>query len=300
MNKNRVKKWLIHIRSKSYLLVLPLNLLLLGACATNQLKPKPMTRTYFEYNRGKSFPGRSDIGLAFGSHDFKFQRVFLGDESFYPDNSIIPNAFLSPLFDLRFGEALDAFTEPYYALRLIHFLKKNPRVGIGLELIHFKVFLLDKDQRVRMTGIYDKKEVDKEVRIGDYLDMFNVSHGINHVGLLVNYRLMLSKTAAVPDGRLQPFASLSLGPAAPHLELDIFNESDIERKAYSYQWSAKNWGLGMGLGVRYKPSRHFGFYLEYKLTYSYLHGMHFDSEADSRVIMDFFTHHLQWGISIML
>jgi hypothetical protein len=47
------------------------------------------------------------------------------------------------------------------------------------------------------------------------------------------------------------------------------------------------------------PWRHFGFYLEYKLTYSHLGGMRFDDMENTRVGMRFFTHHLQWGISVM-
>lgn len=279
--------------------------LIFASCAVRRTIPgtvtQPPTRTYIEYSRGKSFPTRSDISLKYyNNYNYRFHGVYLEDESFFPDDSILPNAFFSPLFDLRFGDALDAFTEPYYSIRLIHFLKKNPRLGIGLELIHLKVFLMDKEQSVRMTGVYDGVPVDGRVRIGDYLDLFNVSHGVNHVSLLFNYRWLLAKTPRVPDGRLQPFASFSLGPAVPHLELDLKKADKIEKKAYSYQWGWGNWGMGMGLGLRYKPNRRVGFYLEYKFTYSYLHDMYFDDDLTARVMMNFFTHHLQWGISIML
>lgn len=267
----------------------------------NRSLERPPTRTYIEYSRGKSFPTRSDIAFKYyNNYNYKFHDVYLQDESFFPDDSIIPNAFLSPLFDLRIGDALDAFTEPYYSIRLIHFLKKNPCLGIGLELIHFKVFLMDKEQRVRMSGTYDGVPLDGLARIGDYIDLFNVSHGVNHVNLLFNYRRQLAKTPRIPDGRLQPFISFSIGPAAPHLELNLKKADTIEKKAYSYQWGWGNWGSGLGLGIRYKPHRRVGFYLEYKFTYSHLHGMYFDDEPQARVMMDFFTHHLQWGISIML
>ena len=86
-----------------------------------------MTLNYFEYNRGKSFPVTTDIGLQYGSNSLHFYDVHLDDDSFFPDNSIIPNAFLKPLFKLRFSDALAAFTEPYYGYRFIHFFKKNPR-----------------------------------------------------------------------------------------------------------------------------------------------------------------------------
>ena len=94
-----------------------------------------------------------------------------------------------------------------------------------------------------MKGTYDGKTVDSTVRIGDYLDLFNVSHGVNHVGILFNYRWMLKKPPYIPDGRYQPFAGFSIGPAAPHLELNLINEEKVEKKAYSFQWGKGNWLL---------------------------------------------------------
>jgi len=289
---------------KFFRMIISLSLLFLvlfaQGCAVKQSKPRAMTRNYFEYNRGKSFPNRSDVGLTYGNNDFTLHDVGLVDESFYPDNSIIPNAFLSPLFKLKFGDALNAFTEPYYGYRLLHFLKKNPHIGIGLEFIHIKVFALDMEQRIHISGTFNGEKVDGQVRLGDYIEQLNVSHGVNHVGITFNYRLMLSPTPAIPDGRIQPFVSASFGPTAPHLELKIKDDSKLERDAYTYQWSSKNWGTGLGLGVRYKPNPHFGLYMEYKFTYSHLHGMHFDAIPGTRVTMDFFTHQIQWGLSVML
>ncbi len=271
--------------------------LILSGCASTS---KKMTRNYFEYSRGKSFPTHSDIGFRHGNSDYTFHNLYLEDESFFPDDSIFPNAFFKPLFKLKFNDAQKAFTEPYYSYRLIHFLKGNPHIGIGLEFIHLKVFLMDKDQKVRMSGTYNGVPVDQTIRIGDYVDMFNVSHGVNHLGLHLVYRWMFNKTPYIQDGRFQPFVNLSVGPTFPHLELNTVENGKSEQKAFSYQGSKKNWGFGLGGGIRYKPWRHFGFYLEYKLTYSHLHGMRFDNVPNSNMNMDFWVHQLQWGLSIML
>lgn len=295
MNSRKILKNIVLSKIVCLFLVL-----VLTSCAANQKISRPMTRAYVEYCRGKSSPTTSDIAMAYGNSDYRFHQVYLKDESFFPDHSIIPNAFLTPLFDSKFKAALDAFTEPYYGCRVLYFLKKHPRFGIGAQFIHQKVFLLDRDQRVRMAGTYKGEPVDEEVRIGDYLDLFNISHGINHAGILFNYRWMLYRTPQIPDGRLQPFVSFSIGPAVPHLELNLKEQDIVEKKAYSYQSGWRNWGGDFGFGIRYKRNRHLGFYLEYKLSYSYLHGMYFDNEPGTRVLMDFFVHHLQWGISIML
>jgi len=269
-----------------------------SGCASSTPNPR-MTRFYVEYSRGKSFPTHADVSLTYDNHRYTLYNMYLEDESFFPDDSIIPNAFVKPLLKLKFGDALKAFTEPYYSYRLVYFLKKNPHIGIGLEFIHMKVFLMDMNQRIRLSGVYNGQPIDQTVRVGDYLDMFNVSHGVNHIGLHFEYRWMLKKTPSIQDGVWQPFTSLSFGPAVPHLELNTKENNEVHKRAYSFQAGWKNWGFGLGTGIRFKPWRHFGLYMEYKLTYSYLHDMHFDDMENTNVSMDFFTHHLQWGFSLM-
>lgn len=262
-------------------------------------KSNRMTRFYIEYARGKSFPTHSDLAIKYDNHGYKLHNLYLEDESFFPDDSIVPNAFFNPLFKFKFNDALKAFTEPYYSYRFVYFLKGNPHIGIGYEFIHSKVFLMDLDQQVRMSGVYNGEPIDQMVRVGDYIDMFSVSHGVNHVSLYLVYRWMLNKTEKIKDGRWQPYVSLSGGPAIPHLELDTKDNGKVTSRAYSYQSGWRNWGLGAGAGIRFKPWRHLGFYMEYKLTYTNLQSMRFDDMEDTRVKMAFSTHHLQWGISLM-
>ena len=114
--------------------VICLALIILGSCAGG-MESHRITLNYFEYNRGKSFPVHSDIGMEWGGHSLNFNNVRFEDDSFFPDNSIIPNAFLRPLFNLRFSDALKAFTEPYYGYRFIHFFRSNPRLGLKRRLI---------------------------------------------------------------------------------------------------------------------------------------------------------------------
>jgi hypothetical protein len=281
---------------KSFFLTVLLFSALGSSClSTTGSSGRSMTLNYIEYNRGKSFPVYSDLSISTPAGQMTFHNLYFEDDSFYPDNSIIPNAFIKPLLQLKLENAADAFTEPYYGFRFIHFLKKNPRLGIGIEFIHHKIFLNDREQQVRVTGNLEGSDFDRIESIENYLEYFSVSHGINHIGLVLAYRFMLLPTAEIPDGRLQPYLTAAFGPTVPHLELKIPG-SDREWEAYSYQAGWKNFGGGLGIGIRYKPWRHFGFFLEYKLTYSHLHGMHLD-EAEGDLSMHFFTHHLQWGIS---
>lgn len=274
--------------------------LMMYACGVTTTTKGKMTVNYFEYSRGISSHSSSDLHVKYNNNDYTFKDMNLIGKSFFPDDSIIPNAFLKPLLKFKIDDALKAFTEPYYAYRFIHFLKRNPNIGIGIEFIHLKVFLEDMDQNLNMTGVFNGEQVDRNVRVGDYITMFNVSHGVNHLSLHLTYRWMLDKTEKIQDGRFQPYVNISAGPAIPHLEMDLVEGGSIKRVAYSYQAGFKNWGIGAGAGIRFKPWNRLGFYLEYKFTHSHLHDMYLDElKKTSNVGMSFSVHHLQWGLSFM-
>ncbi len=279
--------------------ILPVLVLLISAGCVSFKKTGKTTLNYFEYSRGKSFPNKASLAVRYNDNDYILNNITLDDQSFFEDNSIIPNAFIKPLFRLKLNDALKAFTEPYYSYRLIHFFKANPHFGLGLEFIHLKVFMIDKDQTVRMKGTFRGESIDKKVRLGDIIDLFNISHGVNHAGIHLVYRWLLSPSLRVPEGRFQPYFAISAGPTFPHLELNTVETDGVKKRAYSYQSKLWNWGFGFGTGIRYKPWAGLGFYLEYKLTYSYLRGMYFDDISDSSVKSTFLTHQLQWGLSFM-
>jgi len=282
---------------KRFLTVVAIALLLSGCVSFK--KSNKITLNYIEYARGKSFPNRADLSIQYGDNDYTLNNLHLDDQSFFEDNSIIPNAFLKPLFKLKVTDAVKALTEPYYSYRLIHFFKANPHFGLGVEFIHLKVFMMDLDQKVRMTGKFRGETVDKSVRAGDILDLFNISHGVNHAGIHFVYRWLFSPSIRVPEGRFQPYFDISAGPTIPHLELNTVEIDGVKKRAYSYQSRLWNWGFGLGTGIRYKPWAGLGFYFEYKLTYSYLRGMYFDDMSDTSVKANFLTHQLLWGLSFM-
>lgn len=286
------------MRLISPLRAVPLFLAVLAVtgCASRHASFRP-TLNYLEYNRGKSFPTRSDIQLDWNVNSLYFTGVRFADDSFFPDNFIIPNAFLRPLMQLRFGDALKAFTEPYYGYRLIHFFRRNPRIGLGIEFTHHKLFLNDPNQPVRVSGTYEGKPLDQSLPVNAFIDYLSVSHGVNHLNLIVTYRWLLSPTAAIPDGRWQPYVAAGFGPAFPHLELKLTKDSP-EWSEYAYHSGPRNFNFSVGIGMRGKFSPHLGAYLEYKFSYSHLHDMHFYGGAGN-LAMAFGTHHLMWGISLI-
>ena len=281
-------------------LIIPILLLVFFQiqCGTRTTSRR-MTLNYIEYNRGRSFPTRADLNVIYGETDLVFFDVRFGDKSFFPDNSILPNAFFRPLSRLRIRDAVKAFTEPYYGIRLFHFFKKNPHWGLGIDFIHFKVFLENRDQLVRASGRFEGQPLDEKVRIGDYIDYYSVSHGVNHIGLSLQYRLMFNRTGKVPDGRWQPYVGIHAGPTVPHLELITIKDGIPTERSYSYKVGYPNIGLGAGLGLRFKPWPRLGFYFEYKFTYSLLQAMDFDPPYQGMLKTSFTDHHLQWGLSFI-
>lgn len=258
-----------------------------------------MRLNYLEYKRGKSFNNQTNLQISYNATNLLFEDILLTDESFFPDNFILPSAFLKPLFQLRISDAVKAFTEPYYSFRFIHFLKKNPKIGVGLEFIHVKVFFRDYNQKVRMSGTLKDNPVNQSVTLKDYFKNFNVSHGVNHTALYLEYREMFYKTNKIKDGRLQTFINCSIGITVPHLETVFKIDNEEQQEAYSYQAGLKNLGFAFGLGLRYRPFRSVGFIFEYKYTYSLLNDMRFDTIDNSDLKMSFGTSQLTWGLSLI-
>lgn len=260
--------------------------------------------TFVEYNRGLSTSGSSDVTIAsFHSSELRYHDVKLEGLPLFPDGSIIPNAFFKPLFHGDFHGALNAFTEPYYGIRIYHFFAGHPHWGAGLDFIHLKVFMADPDQKVSVTccpsvGADGQVRLLAElVRLGDWFDTLNVSHGVNHVSFNAAYRWMFRPSANAPEGRFQPFVDAGGGPAVPHLELTTREGARLSKKAYSYNWRLGNWALGAGAGLRWKIKKRFGTYAEYKWTYSILNNMHYDNADEATVRMKFSSSHVAWGVS---
>ena len=259
-------------------------------------KSKKIKLTYIEYNRGYSSPTNTSISLKTPSESLVFNNVHLIDNSFFPDNSIFPNAFFKPLFKGDIVGAVKATTEPYYGIRIFHFLKNKPNIGFGIDFIHFKIFLPNEPQRVKISGTIEGKTIERYDDIHNYLKSFNVSHGVNHIGIAFVYRKMYYKTEGFPDGKVQPYLSFHIAPCIPHHEVKLKNS---ELKAYSYQVKFPNFGFGIGTGVRVHIFSHLGFYFEYKYTYTFLRNLVFDN-GEGNIKLDFGVHHLQWGLSVIL
>lgn len=298
MNRSDARFHPFRIRSRpgGRLPLILLILMILNGCALKHGDRGPALN-YFEYNRGKSFATRADLQLDWNGNSLLFHQVRFEDDSFFPDNFIIPNAFLRPLVQLRFADALKAFTEPYYGYRFVRFLRRNPHIGLGIEFTHHKIFLNQADQQVIVSGFFQGRPVNALLPVNRFVEYLSISHGVNHVNLVFTYRWLLAPTAGVPEGRWQPYVSVGAGPAFPHLELKLPGDGPNWTE-YAFKSGPGNFNFSAGTGVRYQFSPHFGAYLEYKFSYSHLYDLDFFDGAGN-LEMAFPTHHLMWGISLI-
>ena len=285
---------------KNIKIILLFGLILLNSLVFSKNKEKDERHRYhlfyIEYNRGFSSPTTSNIHLKTATQDLTFYNVHLEDNSFFPDNSIIPNAFFKPLFKGDIVGAVKATTEPYYGIRIYHFLKTHPEIGFGIDFIHFKVFLPDESQNVQIKGTDNKNKIDRTDDIHNYFYSFNVSHGVNHIGLSFVYRKMFLKSEKYPDGKVQPYFSFHIAPCIPHHEIKL---QGSELEAYSYQLKFPNLGFAIGLGSRFHLFNHLGIYIEYKYTYTFLRNLVFDN-GEGKVQLNFGVHHIIWGFSLII
>lgn len=259
-------------------------------------RTKNMTMRYLEYVRGMSSPTVSTVQVVDGNSNLYYHDMRLDDLSFYPDNSLVPNAPGWHKNQLDVYNTVAAFTEPYYGVKFHWFLHSRPQLGFGIDYTHLKVDLIDFDQAIRRTGTIDGVAVDDKIRAGDYFYLLSVSHGVNHVAFTATYRWMLMKSAKRPDGLFQPFVGIGAGPAIPHGELTVLENGERVLKIYGFKYTLVNYAFEFNAGLRLKLDHRFSFLLMTKFAYSMLQYVPFE-QGDGYMALSFPTAHLQWGLS---
>lgn len=149
---------------------------------------------------------------------------------------------------------------PWYDIRLTRFLPRNPNVGITLGLMHAKAYAHTRDVQ-HVHGVIDGEPVDAEVPMHDYVQQFNISHGVNFIELGITVRKPLGITDRYPNGRVQPYAGVAVGPVINHPENIVMG-----RKFGGYR-SNHNWGYQALAGIHYGMNPRWGLYAEAKATH---------------------------------
>ena len=144
-----------------------------------------------------------------------------------------------------------SFDSPlYYGFRGGYFIRRMPFLGIEAEFIHLKVFS-DPQQQVRVTGQHRSVAIDRELPLGEIVEQYSVSHGVNLLLFNIAGRRRID--------RLILTARAGLGPTLPHTESRIEGQGQEQYEVGSFGWQAAG-------GVEFKLWR--GLYVlgEYKFT----------------------------------
>jgi lipid A oxidase len=187
---------------------------------------------------GKSFTGDSDMRLRQSRDaDLSFHGVAWGDQS-----------FVMPI---------------YYGFRVTRFFGHRSDWGAALDFFHYKVFS-DPNATLLVTGTRGGAPVSGPERLGDTVQRFDISHGVNFLTLNAIHRWRLySNGSHYPRGRLQPYAGAGIGVVIPHVEARI---NGVFHEGYQLRGP----GCQLFAGVSYALSHRWSLFGEYKYTHTTL------------------------------
>jgi hypothetical protein len=160
-----------------------------------------------------------------------------------------------------------------------------PSLGVEAEFIHLKVFS-DPQQRVRVSGLRRGASLRGEMPLGEIVQQYSISHGVNLLLFNVAGRRSMRRGAAAPDGRLILTGRAGAGPTLPHTESRIEGLQQEQYEVGRLGWHAAG-------GAEFKLWRGVHLLGEYKFTRTRQQGKVSSGTAGSLLR----THHGVFGLS---
>jgi len=134
--------------------------------------------------------------------------------------------------DLRLSS--QSFSRPlYYGLRGGYFLRRLPFLGFEVEFIHLKAFA-DPQQQVRVTGFRHALPINAELRLGEIVQHYSISHGVN----LLLFNVAARHRIKYAQERFVLTARAGLGPTLPHTESLIEGRAQEQYEIGRLAWQA--------------------------------------------------------------
>lgn len=153
-----------------------------------------------------------------------------------------------------------SFTTPiYWALRVTHYFEAAPHWAAGGEFVHDKV-IAQTSKPVAVSGTWNGAAVSGNAPLGQYVQTFEISHGVNYVGALGVYRWMLAQDGEFANGRWQPY--VAGGP----VYFILHPESTVHGLTADEQLAGSGFGFEAMGGMRFLISSHWDLSLEAKYT----------------------------------
>lgn len=184
---------------------------------------------------GTAMTRGSDLAISQGTSQFTVDKVHWSEQPFQP--------------------------AIHYDVRVEYYSPNSPMWGLFLELNHMKIHAQTGDVR-HIHGEIDGSPVDTEAEMRSVTDRFNVAHGVNFVGLGAIYRLRRHRDERNPNGRVQPYVGVSVGPVINHPDSNVLGHDQ-----YGPFVSNRRWGGQIMAGTLYALSPTWAVFSEAKYTH---------------------------------
>jgi opacity protein-like surface antigen len=162
---------------------------------------------------------------------------------------------------------------PYYGLRFTHFLEQHPAWGFAIDYTHYKM-LADTNRTVQVSGAWKGTPVAGPARMDQYVQRFELSHGVNMLSLNGIYRW---QDLSLLAGRLQPYVGLGLVHYRPH------SENTVDNVAHETGYDASGYGYQLLGGAQYRLGSRWGLFGEVKFNSGHARVDIAGGEADTRL-----------------
>lgn len=144
---------------------------------------------------------------------------------------------------------------PYYGLRYTRFFDRSPNWGVALDFTHYKMYA-QTERTVPVNGTWQGAPVNTDAPMNQYVQHFEISHGVNVLSLNGIYRF----NADLSNGQWQPYVGAGLAYYRPH------SESTVNNMAHSTGYQSSGFGYQLLGGVQYRLSKRWGVFIEAKFN----------------------------------
>jgi opacity protein-like surface antigen len=161
----------------------------------------------------------------------------------------------------------------YYGIRAGFFPRRKFPIGVEVEFTHLKVYA-DARQPVLATGTYQGQSLNRQINLGEIVQAYSVSHGVNLLFVNAVARQGFGKSKDNRRDSLIIAARVGAGPTLPHTESTVDGQ---------HQEQYESGALGLQLAAGAELHLWQGLYLlgEYKFTRTRQKGKIFMGTAEA-------------------
>ena len=178
--------------------------------------------------------------------------------------------------------SLEGPSARYMAVRFGYFFARRPWLGLAVDFLHYKVFA-ETERTLRVHGTNEGVPIDAVQPMEEIASRYDVSNGVNLLPVSAIARRRLKRDERHPDGRLQPYAGLGLGPTWLYTKSTV--NGDGRTGPYEFGQICFQ-AIG---GVQFHVGPRWDVFFEYKRTYTEADGSIEDGSSETELHSDHYT-----------